>query len=332
MTKYTVIELLKELSNGNTEQAKIYAKEQLALYMDTVIEKETYIEAYNNSEKKKILIDAHVDQIGLIVTHIEDNGLLKFASVGGVDPAILPASEVFVYGNEKISGVITSIPPHLSKNDKKKVKKIEDLYIDCGFSNKDEALTKVNLGDIITFSSDFKMLNENIALGKSFDDRSGIVAILYALDKLKNAKKCKNLVIILSDLEEIGEIGAKIAAKNADADIAIAVDVSFAKSTDEPKEKCGKLGKGPMLGISPTLNKNITKCIINAARKNNIPHQLEVMASLTSTNADQYSGIGIPSATVSIPLRYMHSPCEMLNVNDVINTGELLADYIMYNF
>ncbi|MDR0919912.1 MAG: M42 family peptidase [Oscillospiraceae bacterium] len=265
------------------------------------------------------------------VNYIEDNGLLKFAGVGNVDTGILPATEVLIYGKEIIQGVITSIPPHLSKEDKKKVKKIEDLSIDCGFENRDEALKKVKLGDVVTFATKFKILNGNICSGKSFDDRAGIVAIFYALEKLKNAEKSNNQpFIIFSDLEEIGEIGAKIASKKIkNVSAAVVVDVSFAKSTDEPKEKCGELGKGPMIGLSPTLNRSIFDKISDLSTNSNIPFQLEIMAGLTSTNADQYAMAGFPSSTISIPLRYMHTPTEVLNVDDIISTGELLAEFII---
>lgn len=286
----------------------------------------------NFGDRKKctphILIDAHIDQVGLIVTNIYESGFIGFSNVGGIDRRLLPAQQVCIHGKKKLAGVVCSTPPHLSGSDNK-INKIEDFYIDTGMSF--EAVSNiVEPGDRITFASmPKKILNDRIT-GPALDDRSGVASILYALELLRNQKYECSFSVVFSAQEELGERGAKIAAFDIDPDIALAVDVSFAYCLGDREYECGKMGQGPMIGISPSLSREISDDLIEISKNENIPYQLEVMNGLTSTNADQFSvnRTGCKACTVSIPLKYMHTPSEIIQIDDVENTGRLIAAYI----
>ncbi|MCM1506713.1 MAG: M20/M25/M40 family metallo-hydrolase [Ruminococcus flavefaciens] len=274
-----------------------------------------------------LVLDAHIDQIGMIVTYITDDGFIKVGNLGGIDRRLLPAQPVVIHGKKDIKGVICSIPPHLS--DGSKVPSFDDIAVDTGFT-KAELEELISLGDTITFDVKCRELLNNRVTGGAFDDRSGMTAILYALELLRNQKTAYNVTVIFSTQEELGERGAKIGAFEINPDIALAVDVSFAYAHGEDEMKCGYLGKGAMIGVSPSLSRRVSESLIDTAKKNNIPYQIEVMNGLTSTNADQYSvsRTGAEACTVSIPLRNMHTPVEVIDIEDIELTGRLIAEFI----
>lgn len=275
-----------------------------------------------------LVLDAHIDQIGMCVTYITSEGFIKVGNLGGLDRRLLPAQQVVIHGKKDIKGVICSVPPHLSAGEGK-VLEIADIAIDTGFS-KSELEKIVSLGDSITFDVKCRNLMGNRITGGALDDRCGVAAILHTLELLKNRETAYNVTVIFSAQEELGERGAKIGAFSLAPDIAIAVDVSFAYAEGEDEKKCGYLGKGAMIGISPCLSREISNGLINAAKSANLPYQLEIMNGLTSTNADRYSSSreGAKACTLSIPLRNMHTPVEVIDVDDVVNTSEILAEFI----
>lgn len=279
-------------------------------------------------KKNHVLLDAHIDQVGLIVTNIFESGFLGISNIGGIDRRLLPAQQVCIHGTKNLMGVICSIPPHLNKNEEK-VNKIDEFFVDTGLGF--EAVSKfVSPGDKISFISMPKELLGGRITGCALDDRSGVAAILYALELLKNEKYDCSFSVLFSAQEELGERGASIGAFDINPDIAIAVDVSFGRCIGDKEYESGELGKGPMIGISPCLSKEISSEFQNICEKNNIPWQPEVMNGLTSTNADRFSvnRQGCKTCTVSIPLKYMHTPAEIIHIDDVENTGKLLAEYI----
>ena len=275
-----------------------------------------------------LVLDAHIDQIGMIVTYITDEGFVKIGNLGGIDRRLLPAQQVVIHGKRDIKGVICSVPPHLSSG-KNEVISFSDAAVDTGMT-KSELEENISYGDTITFDVKCRSLIGSRITGGALDDRCGVASILYALELLKNQKTAYNVTVIFSAQEELGERGAAIGAFEINPDIAIAVDVSFAFAKGENEQKCGYLGKGPMIGISPSLSKEISHKLIDTAKNSKIPYQLEVMNGLTSTNADRYSvnREGAESCTVSIPLRNMHTPVEVIDISDVEFTGKLLAEFI----
>ena len=275
-----------------------------------------------------LVLDAHIDQVGFVVTYITDEGFVKVGNVGGIDRRLLPAQPVVIHGNRDVKGVICSVPPHLSHGNSE-VLAIEDVAIDTGMT-KEELEQVISQGDPITFDVTCRQLVGSRITGGALDDRCGIACILRTLELLGDADTAYNVTVIFSAQEEVGERGAKIGAFAVSPDIALAVDVSFAYAIGEDEKNCGYLGKGPMIGISPSLSREISDKLIGTAKKASIPYQLEVMSGLTSTNADRYSvnREGAKTCTVSIPLRNMHTPVEVIDLNDVETTAQLLAEFI----
>lgn len=274
-----------------------------------------------------ILLDAHIDEIGLTVTSVSDDGFLKVAACGGVDKRMLLGSEVTVWGNEVLNGIISTLPPHLQKaSDEKKVPEISDVSVDIGL-DKEAAERLVPLGSKITFKRQFTQLLNNQISSNCLDDRAGVASLILALDALK--KLPIKVTVLLSTQEELGTRGAKTGPYGRAADEAIAVDVSFGYTPGCDKDESGEIGKGAMIGISPILNKSICDGLIEAAKENNIKYQLEVMNGRTGTNADviSISESGIRCGLISIPLKYMHSPVEVVDINDIESVSDLIVAY-----
>lgn len=327
------VAMLSEVAgaSGNESLAAELALDMLKKYCpDAEIKNGNVIGKFGkfNESLPSLVLDAHIDQIGMIVTYITDEGFVKIGNLGGIDRRLLPAQQVVIHSKRDIKGVICSVPPHLSSG-KNEVISFSDAAVDTGMT-KSELEEIISYGDTITFDVKCRSLIGSRITGGALDDRCGVASILYALELLKEQKTAYNVTVIFSSQEELGERGAAIGAFEINPDIAIAVDVSFAFAKGENEQKCGYLGKGPMIGISPSLSREISHKLIDTAKNSKIPYQIEVMNGLTSTNADRYSvnREGAESCTVSIPLRNMHTPVEVIDISDVEFTGKLLAEFI----
>lgn len=330
-------ELLQMLTDvngvsGRENSVAVTAKEILGRYMDVKIDNMGSVVGYREGKGKHVLLDAHIDQIGLVVTAIDDNGFLRVNSVGGVDRRILTANRLTVWGKEPILGIVCSTPPHLAKGDDSKVKEISEIYIDIGMSA-DKAREFVSVGDVVTYNQSFAELMNGRVTGKSLDDRAGIAVLLKAVEYVAEAECDAKLSVLFSVQEEVGTRGAGAGAFCIVPDEAIAVDVSFAFAPDIPKHKCGEIDGGAMIGVSPILDTAMTNELKRIAKQNNIPHSLEVMGGETGTNADAITltAHGIPTALISIPQRNMHTPVEIVSIKDVESCARLIADYIIAN-
>lgn len=327
-----IIELLKELTSaygvsGDEGEICTLLKNKLSQYGDVKIDSMNNVSC-TFGEGYHFLLDAHLDEIGFVVTDITDDGFVKFSKIGGIDTRILPAFEVTILGKEKISGIISTKPPHLQSSDEEKnAPKISDLAIDTGYT-KAELSNKISLGDRIVFKRNFTKLLKSQVSSSCLDDRSGVASILLCLDTLKKLP-CK-ITILFSSQEEVGTRGAKIGAYAKNVDEAISVDVSFAYTNGCDKDECGQIGKGAMIGFSPILNKDISKQLVNIAQKNGIPFQQEIMSGTTGTNADVISinESGVKTALISIPEKYMHQCVEVVDVNDIKAIADLICAYI----
>lgn len=274
------------------------------------------------------LLDAHLDEIGMIVTDITDDGFIKVNRCGGIDRRMLLGYEVSVWGKEEVKGIISTLPPHLqTADDEKKVPEFKDISIDVGMC-KSEIEKLVSLGDKVTFKRNFTPLLNNQLSASCLDDRAGVASIVLCLDRLKKLP-CK-VTAMFSTQEELGTRGAKIGAYSKGVDEFISVDVSFAFTPNCDKADCGEIGKGAMIGFSPILDKNISKKLVNIAEKNNIPFQCEIMSGSTGTNADVLTlcESGIKGALISIPEKYMHQPCEVVDIKDIESVSNLICAYI----
>ncbi len=317
--------------SGAENEAAAVASEFLSKYMPVSIDALGSVTGTMGNGKVHIMLDAHLDQIGLIVTAIDEDGFLKVAKCGGADIRVLAASEVTVHGKEKLFGVITSTPPHLTTpDDSGKAKGFDDIAVDIGM-DKETAEKYVSLGDRITFNGKFTRLSGNRVSSPSIDDRAGVVAILRCLDMLKDKELDCKISVCFSVQEETGGSGAQTASFAAAADEAIAVDVSFASAPEVSAEKYATLGGGAMIGYAPSLDYEMSRKLSDIAKEKNIPNQLEVMGGKTGTNCDeiQVSGKGIKTALISVPLRNMHTAIEVCDLEDIENTARLMAEYII---
>ena len=274
-----------------------------------------------------VMVEAHIDEVGFVVTDIDENGFLTVSNCGGIDLRALPSRQVDIHGKETVRGVFCSTPPHLKESDGV-FENISEYKIDTCLG--ETAKEVISVGDYVTFCTNPLDLSGDRLCGKSFDDRAGIAVLLELARRFKDKKPPVNIVFCLSDMEETGLRGAKTSAFDISPDEAIAVDVSFGDGPTVNPLECGKLGNGAMIGISPVLNKKITDKLLKIAKENNISFQTEVMGRSTGTDADviSVSKSGIKTGLVSIPLRNMHTDCEIISVSDIKSVCDLLEVYI----
>lgn len=321
----------KNGTSGDERDACAFAKELLSEYMDTDIDVLGNVVGTFGDGKTHILLDAHIDQIGLVVRHIDDKGFLLVDKVGGPDLRVLTGAEVIVHGTEDIFGVISSVPPHLQKGDgKNEAIDLKTMAVDIGYC-KEKAEKIVSVGDRITLKTQqFELIGDKIVSG-SFDDRCCVAIILRALELVKGKLNSLKVSALFSVQEETGGSGAKTGSFALMPDMAIALDVGFGDDPYTDKSQTIALGKGPSIGISPTLDKGLTKELKELCESKNIPYQHDVMGGRTGTNADSINntGCGIKTALISVPLRYMHTGCEVISVEDMEDTAKLLAEFLI---
>lgn len=280
-----------------------------------------------NGEAETLMLDAHVDRVGLIVTYIDEKGFLGVGACGSPDVRTLLAQSVTVHGKEKkVRGIVSTLPPHIQKDSD--APEIGNIRIDIGMA-KTQAEQVVSLGDRITVNSEFRELCGDIVSAAAIDDRSGICAILAALDMLKERELAYNLAVCFSAQEETGERGAKQTAFRIQPDKAIAVDVSFGRTPDSDPKETAEAGSGVMIGFSSSLDKGMSNSLRALAAKKHILFTCEVMPTSTGTNADAIgiSGKGVKCCTLSFPIRYMHTSIETVDLNDVMATAKLICEY-----
>jgi len=277
----------------------------------------------------RIMLAAHMDEIGLMVSEIEE-GFIRFTTVGGIDTRILLGQEVVVYGKRPLPGIIGTRPPHvLTKEERKKVPSREDLFIDVGIPEK-ELRELVKVGDFVALAGKFTELQNGMVAGKAFDDRASVTALIYCLEKLSQTKHRWDVYAVATTQEEMGLKGAVVSAYGIAPDIGIALDVGFGDSPGIPEAQTIKINKGPAIAIGPNFHPKLQEALVETAKELEIPYQIETVPGRSGTDAwaIQVAREGIPTALLSIPLRYMHTPVETLSVKDIERTGYLLASFI----
>ncbi len=279
------------------------------------------------TDAKKLLFDAHIDEIGFIITG-HDDGFLRFATLGGVDARMLPAAEIKILTEPPIIGIVAAAPPHILKDeDSDKTIKTDDLYIDIGM-NQDEAKKAVVLGTPAVYNAGARPFGDGLICGKGLDDRACFACILRALDLLKDETLEVDLYVLASVQEEVGERGAKTGAFGIDPDWCVAIDVDHAKTPDSKEHWLKELGGGVVISKGTILNKHLTETAIRLANEKGIKFQLGVEAGDTGTNANfiQLSREGVATALFGLPLKYMHSPVEVISLSDAEAASQLLAE------
>ena len=276
----------------------------------------------------KFMLEAHFDQVGLIVTGIEEGGFVRFASVGTVDPRILPASEVYV-GNARHYGVIGHKPPHLASGEKAKLK-IEEMLIDTGIPT-EELRNSVKIGDKITFKSKFTRLLNGQVSNVALDNRAGVAMLLDVAERIVNEELNVDLYFAFTTQEELGFVGAYAAANKIQPSEAIIVDVTFGETPDtKGKTEVFPIGCGAVIFRGPNVDFEKTLQLIDVAKANEIPYAIEVSGGSSGTNAValQTTGAGMKTMLISIPLKYMHTTVEMLDTADVEAVSDLIFTYL----
>ncbi len=277
----------------------------------------------------RLMLEAHMDEIGLMVSAISDEGSLLFVPLGGFDEKVLPGSEVTVHTeNGDLFGIIGAKPPHLT-TDRSKAIKTQDMSVDIGFG-KDEALKKVKIGDLISFNTYFTELETHVA-GRCFDDRAGVCAIIKTLEYVKDLKIECDIVCAITVQEELGMRGARVICESAKADAAICIDAGFGVSANSSEGF--DLGSGVIVSVGPNLHPKLNKIIFDAASEYKIDVTPDVENGNTGTNAweVQVAGLGVPVSLLSFPLRYMHSTYEVIDPVDIENIAHLCA-YVALKF
>ncbi len=290
---------------------------------------------FNKDASPKIMLAGHIDEIGMIVTYIDKEGLIYFKGVGGWDSQQLVGQRVRILGYKgDVLGVIGKKPIHLMNgDDQKKVSKIEDLWFDIGAKDDAEAKQHVRVGDVAVIEQPYiELLNKRVA-SKAIDNRIGAYIVLESARRAHEAKAKAEIVAVATTQEEIGNVGAGTSAHELNPNVAIAVDVTHA--TDVPnvsKKEYGDVtfGSGANLAIGSTIHRGVFNMLIETAEAEKIPYTIEANPSRTYTDADQIAKTrsGIPTAVVSIPNRYMHSPNEMIDLADLEQVIALIAAFI----
>lgn len=279
--------------------------------------------------KGKIMIMAHCDEVFLMVSEIIDKGYLKVKGTG-IDPKTLVSQKVLIHGYKKIEGIIGIKPPHLMNSDEReKAITIDEILVDTGYS-KEELEEIVRVGDYITIKREMvELLNNNVAC-KCADDRAGIVAMKCCLDEIKNINHELDVCFVASCQEETGIRGARVATANVMPDIGIAIDTTFDSGLLGDQGRENKIGQGPVICIGPNIHPKVRKKIMAIAKEYNIPFQLEVEPGHTGTDAWNIQTVkeGVPTLLISIPIKHMHTSVELINIDDIKNTGRLIAKFI----
>jgi endoglucanase len=329
---------LSELSalrgvSGNEAAVRTYISEQIRGLVD-----EMWVDPMGNLFARKgthlsgphVMLAAHMDEVGLLVTHIEDDGLLRFDTVGGIDHRVLPSVWVQV-GDEAVPGVIGAKAIHLKKPEERgKPVARDDLFIDIGARSKAEAEKLVQPGDYATFWTDYEELGDRRAKGKAFDDRVGCHVLMELLkDEVQTP-----LTAVFTVQEEIGLRGAQVAAYTVQPDVALVLEGTTCADIplSIPHGESTKLGHGPAITVadrSTVVHPRMVELLIEAGERAGVPYQLKrTTFGGTDAGTIHRAGAGVRTGIVSVPCRYIHTPAAMLSLDDVENTVRLVRAFL----
>lgn len=312
---------------SNESKIKDFILKEIEEYVDDIyVDTLGNLIAHKKGDGKKIMISAHMDQIGFMVTDIDENGFIRFTNVGGISPDIsLSQRIVFENGTQ---GIIFNEPI----SDGKKIK-LENMYIDIGVFSKLEAERKVSIGDICIYDTE-PIINENVVFGSYLDDRVGCYIAIEAIKQMNEINN--DLYFVFSVQEEVGLRGAKTAAYRVNPDLGISLDVTSHGDTPKAKRFAIGLNKGAAIKVkdnSIISHPKIKNTLVELAKSNNIRYQMEVLEfGGTDSGAIHLNKSGVPSGVISIPTRYVHSTVEMASINDINSCLDLLIEFLNHNY
>jgi endoglucanase len=308
--------------------ADVYAKDAMGNRLATL----------NPKSDPTLMLAGHIDELGLIITYVNDKGFIYFETIGGHDRIMIPGRRVQIQTAQGIvKGVTGKRAVHMmDEADRKKVPEIHELWIDIGAKTKAEALARVTIGDVATYDHGFELIHGSVGAARAFDDKVGAYVVGETLIRLAKARRklAARVVSVATTQEEIGVRGATTAVYAVDPHIAVAVDVGHA--TDHPdcdprKHGSTTLGGGPMICRGANINPKIFDALVAAAKRAKIPYQIEADPRPTGTDARaiQVGRAGVATGLVSIPLRYMHTPSELVDLEDVERCVLLLTEFAL---
>lgn len=278
---------------------------------------------------RKIMLAAHMDEIGMMVSGIVD-GFIRVHRISGVDNRVLPAQSVIVHGKQPLRGLVATKPPHLlTAEDKKHYAPFEELLIDVGLPA-ETVNDLVQIGDLITMDAPIYELNGKKLAGKAMDDRACVACVTYALEMLNGMAHTWDVYAVATVQEETGLYGARTAAQYIHPDVVVALDVCFAEQPGVDADDATAMGAGPAIGMGANFHEKLRLALRDVAKQYEIKYQDEVIPATSGTDAwaTQVANEGIPSALLSLPIRNMHSPVETVDLTDMERTGRLLAFFI----
>jgi putative aminopeptidase FrvX len=334
-----IVPLLKRLSEANgvsgyEHEVREIVQEELKRHADKVwVDRLGNVIALKKGKgpkpRPKILIATHMDEIGLIVSEVEE-GFLHFQQVGGYDDRVLLGQEVTIHGRRELPGIIGARPPHvLPQSERNQAIPYDKLLIDVGLSP--EELPKVvRVGDLVTMRRELVELKGGLVAGKALDDRVSVAAAIVCMVELSRMRHRWDVYAVATVQEEMGVKGAITSTYGLQPDVGIALDVTFGDQPGTPDEHTYELGKGPTIGVGPNYHPKLQEALVETAQALEMSYHLEPEARPGGTDAYaiQVSREGIPAELISIPLRNMHTPIETVSVKDVERAGRLLAAFI----
>jgi putative aminopeptidase FrvX len=324
-------------SGHETEVARLY-REYVAEAADS-IETDVHGNVYasmNPDASMKIMLAGHMDEIGFTIHHISEEGLLFFTAIGGHSALVPVGQMVWVYGKSRIAGAVGRKAIHLlSPDEQKKVPELYELWVDIGATSKEEASALVNLGDVLTYQYEFQPLLGSRAMARAFDNKAGLFVVAEAMRMLHQEGGLHpdvGIVCLGTVQEEVGSKGAHTSSNRIEPQSGIAVDMEHAldyPGIDERRHGKLTMALGPTISRGPNTNPIVFDLLIEAAKENRVPFQVQVSGSATPTDAKamQASGSGMATGLIGVPLRYMHTPCEVVDLEDLQRCAQLLAGY-----
>jgi len=339
------LEFLKTLVNTPSPSGHETRGQRVWLDYVRLFADETFSDAYGNcvavlnkGGSPRVMLAAHADEIALTINYVDKDGFLYVRKLGGVDPIVARAQRVVIHTRKgPVKGVIGNVAPHLTKNDKdRKPPEISDLFIDIGADSRKAAEKRVRVGDPVTLTDEFDLLDGEVAVARAFDNRIGTFAVAEVLRLLQDSKRklAAEVCAVSNIMEEVGLLGARQIAYSLKPDVAVVVDVTHA--TDYPTVSQSmhgdiRMGKGPTLTHGGCNHPGVVARLEAVAAKAGIRLQHEAMSGSSGTDTDVifWTRGGIPSALVSLPNRYMHSPVELVNLRDLEQIPRLLAAFAL---
>ncbi len=326
--------------SGFEQPVQQVIREELRSYTDSIRTDVhgNVIAALNPDGQPRVMLTAHCDELGFLIRYIDADGFLYFAPIGGFDPSTLPGNRVEVQTpGGPIIGVVGRKPVHLMSGDERnQAPKLNDMWIDIGATNKEEAQKLVPLGSVATRAAQLEPLRNNLVVSRALDDKSGVFAVIEAMRRIhkRRAELKAGVYCVTAVQEEVGLRGSRTGAHGVDPLIAIAVDVTF--TSDHPGTSAKDLGEiklngGPVITIGGNINPHVYQMLVQAAIKADIEWQIDPQASHTGTDTDaiQVVRAGIATGLVSIPCRYLHTGSEIVSLKDVNEVAEVLARFVL---